>query len=146
MNIQVMSRKQFIEYQNESHRMSSFVISISSLDESRPDMVKNNSIGNQIKGILYLHFNDTDNPKDSIQDNQAFKIAIALNDNINKVDKIIVHCGAGQSRSSGVAGAILKYYTNDDSLIFNNRRYTPNMYCYRKVLEWLYKYNDEVRS
>lgn len=142
MNIQVMSRKQFIEYQNESHRMSSYVISISSNNEKRPPMVKNGSIGNNIKGILYLHFDDTDNPLNSIQNQQAYKIAIVLKENIDKVDKIIVHCGAGQSRSAGVAGAILKYYTNDDRPIFNNPKYTPNMYCYRKVLEELYNYNE----
>lgn len=47
----------------------------------------------------------------------------------------IVHCDAGISRSSGVAAAILKAKTGDDSQIFNNPKYRPNMRCYRIVLD-----------
>ena len=50
-------------------------------------------------------------------------------------DNIIVHCGAGISRSSGLAAALLKYFTGDDSQIFDNPKYTPNMTVYRTVLE-----------
>ena len=45
-----------------------------------------------------------------------------------------MHCEAGQSRSAGVAAAIMKYLYNNDTDIFNNRYYKPNMLCYRKVL------------
>ena len=48
---------------------------------------------------------------------------------------MIVHCDAGISRSSGVAAAILKAKTGDDSQIFNNPKYRPNMRCYRIVLD-----------
>ena len=51
--------------------------------------------------------------------------------------KIIVHCDAGISRSAGVAAAILKYLTDDDSAIFDSHRYHPNMWCYRKTLNAL---------
>ena len=54
---------------------------------------------------------------------------------------VIVHCDAGISRSAGVAAAILKYTTGDDSSIFQNGLYDPNIWCYRKTLEAL-KRND----
>ena len=44
---------------------------------------------------------------------------------------------AGISRSVGVAAAILKYTTGDDSSIFGNGLYDPNERCYRKTLEAL---------
>ena len=50
---------------------------------------------------------------------------------------VIVHCDAGISRSSGVAAAILKAKTGDDSQIFNSPKYRPNMRCYRIILDEL---------
>ena len=50
---------------------------------------------------------------------------------------VIVHCDAGISRSAGIAAAILKHTTGDDSSIFVNGQYDPNLWCYRKTLEAL---------
>jgi len=51
-----------------------------------------------------------------------------------KVEELWVHCDGGISRSSGVAAAILKSLTGDDSAIYNNPRYCPNTICYNLVL------------
>lgn len=139
MVVQVMSRKQFEEYGSGQHRDTSIVISISSRNEYAPCVNCNNT--NKIISILPLYFNDTDN-RDSAYGamtyNDAVRIAQFIKSNYaNTVDKVIVHCGAGQSRSAGVAAAILKYYTGDDSEIFDKPRYTPNMLCYRYTLEAL---------
>ena len=53
----------------------------------------------------------------------------------DKVECIIVHCEVGVSRSAGVMAAIQKYLTGDDSAIFNNGAFSPNMYCYRMMLD-----------
>lgn len=50
---------------------------------------------------------------------------------------IIVHCDAGISRSAGVAAAIMKWSTGDDTPIFNSWHYHPNMWAYRKTLNAL---------
>ena len=53
---------------------------------------------------------------------------------LNNPKRIIVHCDAGISRSAGVAAAIAKFLTGSDECIFGNRRYIPNMFVYRKLL------------
>ena len=50
---------------------------------------------------------------------------------------VIVHCDAGISRSAGIAAAILKHTTGDDSSIFENGLYDPNQWCYQKTLKAL---------
>lgn len=48
------------------------------------------------------------------------------------VDRFIVHCDAGRSRSPGVAAAVSKIITGDDKSFFD--LYNPNMRVYRKTL------------
>ena len=91
-----------------------------------------------IVDILPLCFADADRPgtdvygrdagiQDLMSDKDAERIVEFLTRHPN-VD-VIVHCDAGISRSSGVAAAILKYLTGDDSSIFDNARLHPNMWC-----------------
>ena len=44
---------------------------------------------------------------------------------------LIVHCGAGVSRSAGVMAAILEYLQVTDYDIFNDKRHIPNRLVYR---------------
>ncbi len=48
-------------------------------------------------------------------------------------DLILLHCDAGGSRSPGIAAAIAKILNGDDAEWF--KRYTPNMFVYRTMLE-----------
>lgn len=60
-----------------------------------------------------------------------------------KVQVIICHCEAGVSRSSAVAAAVLRILTGADDKIFNDRRYIPNIFVYRTILNvWGGKYNN----
>ena len=138
MDLEVMSRRDFEKYSQQNHKITSIVVSISSVGEHRPTIADNPDNG--ILGVLSLNFNDTANPDPSAYGIcwvQALQIAQFIKHSKDMADKIIVHCGAGQSRSAGVAAAILKYYTGDDTPIYNNPRYTPNNLCYRNVLEAL---------
>lgn len=90
---------------------------------------------------LYLHFEDFDTELlrrsvQPIQKENAEKIAAFVM--INKYNRkhFIVQCDADISRSAGVA-ALMKYFNGDDSPIFDNQQYCPNMRCYRMVLEAL---------
>jgi len=46
---------------------------------------------------------------------------------------ILIHCGAGRSRSPGVAAALSKVLLGHDQAWFD--RYTPNRLVYRRLLE-----------
>lgn len=141
MNLEVMSRAKAEKYALQEHREKSIVISISDCGQPRPFIVPN--IVSGIIDVLYLSFNDTDDSNPiygCMQQEDGYKIRQYLEKYLNEINhlKLIVHCGAGQSRSAGVAAAILKYLTNDDTQIFDNHRYTPNMLCYRITLNSFY--------
>jgi predicted protein tyrosine phosphatase len=72
-------------------------------------------------------------------DEQADEIVAFVRQHQKRIKLMLVHCDAGVSRSSGVAAAILKATTGSDERIFNDRRYLPNMWVYRKVLNAWYK-------
>ena len=145
MKIVVMSRTDAIIYCYKPHAERSVMISISD-----PNMEYEHSpfcsVENNVEEILPLCFADADRPgydvygrqaaiDDLMNDNDGLKIASFLEE--HQAEIIIVHCDAGISRSAGVAGAIMKYYTGDDTSIFDNPRFYPNMWCYRKTLDAL---------
>lgn len=136
MNIEVMSRQMAKRYAYKPHSEKTLVISITD-PGSKLNYLEGDE-NNGIKKVVRVQFEDTDNPRTSISSEQAKEITEQVAQFIEHMDKIIVHCEAGQSRSAGVAAAILKFYTNDDTQIFDNPRYTPNMYVYRMILETFY--------
>lgn len=148
IQIVVMNKHEAEEYALEKHSINSIVISISSCKCNEAFIIPNNI--SKIIDVLKVSFNDTDSRDfmdGGILNEDADKIADFINkykDN-DDIDLIIVHCEAGQSRSAGVAAAIMKYLFNDDTEIFNNNKFIPNMLCYRKVLNAFMEkeYNNE---
>ncbi len=142
MKIEVMNHSNAEEYSLKYNDITSVIISITNCGDSKAFIIPNNA--SKVKDVLHLQFNDTDKIDDysgAMEEKDAELIADFISKHISNnklmVDKLIVHCTAGQSRSAGVAAAILKVYTGDDSQIFNNKKYTPNMLCYRLVLNKL---------
>lgn len=88
--------------------------------------------------LFRLNFLDTDEKESSISQEEALHLAKFIKKWYPRVKKFVVHCEAGMSRSAGVAAAILKYFEGDDSPIFDNAYFKPNMYVYRSVLNALY--------
>ena len=137
-----MSRRLAELYCSTNHDDETVIISISS-----PNMIYSAapyiSDTNNVKDILELCFYDADGAGYDVygrpvtdDDLMTADEAKSIVDFVKKHDDkhIIVHCDAGISRSSGVAAAILRAYTDDDSQIFDNLKYAPNMYAYHKVL------------
>jgi predicted protein tyrosine phosphatase len=93
-----------------------------------------------LKEVFEIQFNDVnEGQKHCLTRKQADEIAHFARRIYDKVDRIIVHCEYGQSRSAAVAAAISKFFDEDESGIYKNSAYRPNRTCYYYVLEALRK-------
>lgn len=129
MDVKVLSRAEAV-VQSAFINKPSAIISINDIGLSRPLFYPNPNIFES----LYLYFDDEDTGLTAITEADGNKIADFVLKWKDKIETLFVHCGAGVSRSSGVAAAILKFMTDDDFQIFNNKIFHPNMRCYRTVL------------
>ena len=128
-----MNRKEAIRYSHKPHGEKVAVVSIATDGEDYHSHVIA-SANNGIIGILVLWFDDVDGDG-GMTDDDAKKIHQFVER--YKHRDFIIQCDAGVSRSAGVAGALMKYYNGDDSEIFDNPKYRPNMRCYRTMLNEL---------
>ena len=147
MRVMVMSRSEAVLYCYLPHSEPTRMISISDPYMQYSDKLFCTA-ENRIMSILPLCFADADRPgpdvygrdadiSDLMSDEDAQRIAAQIREDPDM--SVIVHCDAGVSRSAGVAAAILKYCTGDDTHVFDNPRFQPNMWCYRKTLTALMK-------
>lgn len=115
------------------------IISITDFEE---DIVKF-EYNNNIKGVLRLHFLDEDDmsyvrnkSKDThrlFSTGDAIKILNFVDEMIDKIEVLYIHCFAGWSRSPAIAAAICDIY----ELETNTRwffQYSPNVFVYRKLM------------
>ncbi len=136
MKFLVLSRTKAKEYSYKHQNFPFIIISITDIDSER--VVFNKS--QQLKAVLRLNFDDVDNQITSaISPDDAKKIVAFVKSWINHIELIIVHCEAGMSRSSGVCAALMLWINGDDTPIFGNAFFRPNMLCYRTVLNELLK-------
>ena len=83
--------------------------------------------------LVFLDTEEQDHP-DSMQSDHAQQIVDFINSLDTKVETLFVSCNAGVSRSSAIAAAIIRAQGLDDSEIWANLDYSPNIHCYRMVL------------
>lgn len=133
----VFRRSKCEEYCKQKHSKYSIIISIkSSWDREMPNVFCDDN--NKVKAILSLSFDDVtreDDKRFCMKPEDGVKIADFVNEWYNKVDRIIVHCDGGVSRSAGVCAAIMRVKEGDDWPIFDNRNKHPNMTCYLRTLK-----------
>ncbi len=89
-------------------------------------------------GVLRLVFPDrdepgTDDPSAIFGTEHARAIWDFMERHLEGLERVVVHCDAGVSRSPGVAAALAKCLDGDDAEFF--RRYRPNMRVYRTLVE-----------
>ena len=135
--VTVMSRTEAIRYCYKTHSLSSIMISISDPSEMNAK-APFKTTQNGIKSILRLYFEDKERGDGTMTREDAVSIRNFV-EAFPDAQQIIVHCGAGISRSAGVAAAILKRFTGSDERIFQNPRYCPNMHVYRMLLNEFYE-------
>lgn len=147
MKYKAFSRSNAEKYSNQKHNETSIVISIrSSFDKILPNIECNDT--NNIKDILYLAFDDIDEydtkhcTNGLMTKQQANDIVNFCNKWYNKIDKIIIHCDGGISRSVGVLGAISRWFEGIEDLTFSSKSKYPNMTCYLYVLDAFRQINN----
>ena len=135
IDIRILNRKEAKKFSCESHDFKTAIISITDTDKA--DVIFEKNEANGIRAVLRLKFDDVERDyknEHCITKEDAESIVKFVNKNKNKVDKFIVHCEAGVSRSAGVGAAIMKALNGDDWDVFKNPLKCPNMKCYRTVL------------
>ena len=118
------------------HEVPHVIISIT----SSPEDVARLRANEMCRGIMRLSFPDADTPSDQYAEDvlfsreHAMKVWTFVLQHLPEIQRVIVHCDAGVSRSPAVAAAISKVLTGDDAEFFGGR-YRPNMRVYRTLLE-----------
>lgn len=148
MQFEVMNRRQVLEYVGQKHDAHTAIILIS--DNRRfavvpkvPDVFY--TFGNGVRGICPLWFDDVDYDSHDkynlhcMQPHDADVVAIFVSHYMKQVDKFIVACEAGISRSAGVCAAIMLALNGSDKPIFDDPSKRPNMTCYRLTVNALGK-------
>ena len=128
LQIAIMSESDAVWYSMKAKEPYS-MISITSKKDGYIAPIKVNSY---LQHFIRFQFNDLDKDVNYlkapiIDDFSGLKSFI---DNL-KSSTLIVHCGAGMSRSPGLMAAILEYLEVEDYSVFDDKRYKPNMLVYR---------------
>jgi len=56
-----------------------------------------------------------------------------------EIDTMLIHCDAGVSRSAGVGAAVELIMNGSDKTVFNNRKFVPNRFVYRTIINTFHK-------
>ena len=140
MKLQVMSKAAARKYSFNENIEDCVIVSINNVSEPANQFNPNP----HIKGVCTLFFNDVEgDERDCMTREDADKIIAFINQYVDKVNHIVVHCEAGISRSAGTCAALMMILNGNDFEIFDNPKYSPNMHCYRLVLESYFGYYDK---
>lgn len=148
MKVVVMSRESLMQAAKTPFPEGTAVISIT--DSEAEDVV----LANHPDKILRLKFDDVSEeifeellgrkPNTREMHQIASKLHMLSNDqtqqmaefvlNLGNESVLICQCEYGQSRSAGVAAAVMEYYNRNGITVFADSRYYPNKYVFRKLL------------
>lgn len=141
MIIEPMSRRAAIEYSKDRDILRTAIISIT---EPRAETVRFDS-NPRIVAILHLKFFDSImESSDSIQEWQANEIVDFVSNVKDQVEEILIQCEAGQSRSAGVAAALMLWLNGTNDEIMKDNYYYPNKRCFELVMGSIEKKIKEI--
>lgn len=132
-SFRIMDRPDAVEYCKEEHIHSSIIISISSANGHRPRLVKTDH--NRVVAVLYLFFDDEVVGDNTFSDEQAEQVIRFVDVWKSAVERLVVHCDAGVSRSAAVCAAMKRHLGFDDQDIFTSRQYEPNPLVYATLMQ-----------
>ena len=143
MKFLVLSRTKAKEFSYKENTVPYIMISIT--DITLENVAFNRD--EQLKALLRLKFDDTDvQCANAISKDDAKRIVDFVEKWKEIVELIVVHCEAGVSHSAGVCAALMKWLNGDDTPIFGNAYYKPNMRCYRVVLNELMMRDEKAEN
>ena len=110
------------------------IISVRNMDDDCVPFCESKSL----YAVKTLFFDDTDQETPNcFSPEKAEEIREFLQSVLGHVDRLIVHCENGISRSAGIAAAILKTLTGDDTPITGDHWFVPNKLCYSLTMQAL---------
>ena len=134
MEYEIMSRKEARYASGETIAQTTAIISITDVGSKQNEFYP----ASWIYAVLHIQFDDVvERGHNCMTKANAEKIAKFTLENFKKVERIIIHCEFGQSRSAGVAAALSQFFENHDNGISTDSRYFPNWTCYKYVLRAL---------
>lgn len=140
MKFDVKSREDAVRMSYEALQENIVIISITDMFSEIPDFATNE----RIKGVLKLQFNDVEGWEDGhISSNDSNKIIDFVEKFVGAIEKIVVHCEYGISRSAGICAAIMLILNENDDYVLENPYFCPNIYCYRSVLQAYFNCNSK---
>ena len=119
------------------------IISVTDSDKEPNIFAKNP----YIKEICRVAFDDTDpdillKREVLMRKEDAEKIKECVIRNKDTVERIVVHCEAGVSRSAAIMAAIQLYLIGSADAIFSNPKYCPNFFCFEMMREAFFGENN----
>lgn len=149
----VLSRAEANEFAKQTHDQRISAICIYETWNSDPDVPYESNVMNGVKNVLHIHFDDCEADKENnenvicITKEQAKEIVDFFYKVKDDTDWFVINCYAGMSRSAGCCAAIMRMMYNEDSPVFNNGFFTPNMKVYRMILNaWLDRIAEDAEK
>jgi predicted protein tyrosine phosphatase len=148
MDVKIMSRKSLMELAKKPFSSDVAVISITNSD------YEDVALQNQPYHILRLKFDDVSDDifeellgrKPNVREMHQIASKFRMLGNaqtrqmadfilgLKNKGTLICQCEYGESRSAGVAAAVMEYYYRKGVNVFADARYYPNKHVYRKLL------------
>ena len=151
MNVEIMGREALVELAKEPFPEGTSIISITNTD------LADIALEHQPDRMMHLKFDDVSDEifeellgrKPNVREMHLIASRFHMLSNaqtqqmadfvlsMRKEGTLICQCEHGQSRSAGVAAAVMEYYYRKGINIFADSRYYPNKYVFRKLLHAL---------
>ena len=134
MIYEIMSRKEARYASGERIAPTTAIISITDIGSEHNEFYP----ARWIEAVLHIQFDDViERGINCITKANAMEIAKYALENYDRVERFIIHCEFGQSRSAGIAAALCQHFEGHDNGISTDPKYFPNWTCYKYVLRAL---------
>lgn len=128
--IMICPIKQLYQYAEDGVMSDVAVLAVSSYDIEQEKL-------KEFCCTMCLSFADVSNANDfsAMSKDNAIKIADYITNLPNQLDTLFVCCDSGESRSTAMAGAIMRHNGMDEMKIWRNPHYHPNPLVYKLLCD-----------